>query len=1458
MIHLGEITLRDFIDKRVVDLQMFFPIAEQIMSIMREKHQEITGACRFTPTTLWISFEREKVRIRYMDTAEDDSQEDFSYISPEHTGRMRRRVDARSDLYILGVLLYELLSSELPFKAESANDWIYAHLAMMPLLPRGIHSSSTQGLNDLVMKLLAKSPDDRYQSVEGVAHDLHKCMEQWKRTGMIPPFTLGELDERARFLLPTRLYGREENWKRLIAEYSRSAAGDKALVFVGGPAGSGKSTLIEAFQSHIIKLQGWVIAGRHEPFQELKPYASLTKALAVLIRNIVSGGEEQILLWRSKLLKVLGQNGGALTTAISELTWIIGYQPPVEELSPPEATQRFQTLLGNLIRAFADEMRPLVIILEDLQWADTASLHLLRDLWNQTSLKHVLVVGTYRDNVLEEGHEFRTLFGTPSEGGAPGIQWNTVSGLMMTDIVRFTAEAFRVTELRARPLAEVLYRQTAGNPLYIKQTLEMYYRQKRIFFDYGKWCWEWDVDRIEKIEGAQDVIELIVKRFDELPEISQQLLAWGACLGASFDPVFMARLTGASVDQTEQALLPALQEGLIIMENRLYKFLHDQVQEAAYHWLADDQRKQIHLKIGRDLLQVLSGAEREEDLLFETVHHLNSGSTCMVDQHERSQLAELNLRAGKQAMASAAYRQALELFEEGLRLLEGEGDKAEGSLYFQHVLESSECRYFIHDAVQAEADLRQLLLSTSTGPVRTRIYLILIKLYTFHKRMEQATDTALEAMRGLGLSVPYRTSSMSILAEVSLTQLALVRWRSRLEKLPMSDDPAKQELAEIVMVSSAALFIVNPELAVVVFARYLRMSLKQGIGDAFSIALGSYAMTIAYGFKQYASAWHLVEVASHYADQSDRMLLQGRVQMIRALIMQYIRPQKVASVFERAVQLAMESGDRTSAGNSIACHVISIDQDLDNLKRVSLDYQLRYENTLLDEVTLNVLHISQRYVERLGTAYSEPMHSIATDNTSLEQLIQGELPSDEHRGNRYYLYTCDMEIAYIYGQYEKALLLAKQSEHTKANVLLCLHQKHCFYHALAIIAVYPEASEQMRSEHHRKLLNLLQRMKGWAKRMPEGALCKLEIMQAEYARLHQDYDEAARLYASAIRHARDYGEPKEEAIAAERAAYLYQLRNDPDKAEQYLRKAREAYQRWGAYGKVQSIENHLPAVEMLLSRTETEDVQGERNIGLSEISRHERANTEMAAALDLEVLKQTYKIPFKEMAESELFDAFLKLAIRNAAAVRGVVLLKTEGDWRIEARKGYEDEQGEIIPGWSGYAVSVVEFVMKTKEPVVCGSAEQSMFASDPYIQAQRPRSILCLPLQYLDQRGGVLYLENNLTPNAFTPEGVEILELILSRLVYLRLWQLDDQAILSQTGDVTGQQVLITTLTNRELEVLSLMAEGMTNKQIAAHMEITEGTVKSHANNIYGKLEVRTRVQAIKKARELQLFNKS
>ncbi|WP_168121814.1 AAA family ATPase [Paenibacillus sp. HB172176] len=1491
---INETPLKTIMSTSPLSLHTFFSIVLPFIEEIGRLHERGLLRMNVSPRYMKVVVDSGKIALLPIDhpigqdsgsldaSPQEELRDRLAYLSPEQTGRMKRKTDERSDLYGAGVLLYELLTGKLPFPASTAEDWIYAHMALLPTPPEKLSPGTPSAISDIIMKLLAKAPEERYQSAEGLIDDMTRCRDEWEQFGYVSSFELGETDAVSGFRLPEKLYGREREVEKLTVAYECACSGESSLVMLSGYAGSGKTALIRALQASIAPHRGYFAAAKFEQLKQSTPYAAIHAVMRQLTRRLLTEEESALCQWRDKLQGALGQSGSLLTEVIPELSLIIGPQPALPELPPAEATKRFQLLFGSFMKVFACAQHPLTVWFDDLHWADEASLGLLRAFVKDAGHLHLLMLGTYRNR--EEGEDFPKLLEEAIPEEVVVVHRLALDGLDYRNVRAFIADLLHADPISVKPLAEAMYRKTGGNPLYLKQMLQLLYEERLLYFCKQERRWAWDMEAINKRKAFENVTDLIVRRMSALPAGTAEVLRMASCIGLSFDLRMLSIIAAQEDEVTERQLQPALNEGLLATEKNRFIFLHDQVQRAAHHLLTDAERIQIHLRIGRILLQDSRSTDGQtDDRLFETVHHLNLGRSAITDLDEIEQLAALNLKAGRKAKTSADYALALTLLKTGVKLLEEWSASVHETLSAELMLERSECEYFCGNADMAESILEQMLLQATAPAERARIFIIQITMYAYLKQEWRAFHIAIEAMAEFGLRISDKSSTMSIMTEISLTQLTLARHQRALQGMSLNHDPMHKALADIVMASSSIIFIIDEELSVILFAKYVRMSLNQGHSDAFCIALGSYAIALCAMLKSNKLALRLVDIALHYAERSHSVLLKGKMQFMKGFILQLNRPQDSERYFLLASKLSMEGGDMVYACYSISSHVITASDDLRALREICRS-NLDYAGRGLDEMTLRVLHLTEEYVRLLQ---HKPAPELVFDSEyfDADMLAQGLKADNTQKHNILYYYTCRVEVYYLFGYYSRAAELAAQAMNYEKGTMLSFNQRLHFYYALSTLADYETASTALRARYRSLWKKLFSRMKRWSRVMSESTEAKYRLMLAEITRLNGNHAKAVKDYDAAVSYARQIDNSRDEAIACERAGRCFMEMRRVKEAKDYLFDACRAYYRWGAAGKVQSLKEDFPFLDALVLKRENENSATKRLAAGSPRSPGFESEPQpilpsgmnpdpsLAKEMDMSTIRQVSKIDITTSEEIDLLNSFIDLAIRNAGAERAVMLIQGEDGLRIEAEKNMNplrveavEMQSEMVAAFSSmpYSGAVVRFALRTREAVVLSNAVQSPFAWGAYIQAVRPKSILCLPIVYTDHRIGVLYLENNLLAGAFTAERIEVLELVLSRMVHLKLLRKRDEPV--ETGSLledssssdsgwTMQQPLIEPLSARELDILRLMADGLSNKEIALRLDIKEGTVKSHGVNIYGKLQAKRRAQAVARARELGLL---
>src|SRR6266446_3495700 len=596
----------------------------------------------------------------------------LAYMAPEQTGRMNRSIDARSDLYALGVILYELLTGSLPFTAADPMEWVHCHVARRPMPPAERRQVVPGVVSAVVMKLLAKTAEDRYQTAAGLERDLRRCLAQWETERRIDAFPLGAHDTPDRLVMPEKLYGRAREIDTLLAAFDRVVtSGMPELVLVSGYAGIGKSAVVNELHKVLVPPRGLFAAGKFDQYKRDIPYATLAQAFQSLIRHLLGKSEAELDSWRAALREALEPNGQLMVDLVPELTLLIGDQPPVPELAPQNAQRRFQLVFRRFIGVFARPNHPLALFLDDLQWLDAATLDMLEDLLTQRDVPSLLVIGAYRDNEVSAVHPLRRTLDTIRHAGA-SVQEISLVPLARHDVGQLMADALRCEPARVAPLAQLVHDKTAGNPFFAIQFIAALAEEGLLTFDHGQGCWSWDLFRFHDKASTENVVDLMVGKLHRLPIDTQEALQQLACLGHTAAITTLALVHGTSEEEVHAHLWEAVRNEVIERLESAYRFIHDRVQEAAYSRIPEEGRVAAHLRIGRLLAAHTPPAKREE-AIFELVNQLNRGAALITEQEERERLAELNLVAGTRAKNSTAYASALTYLLAGAALLAEDG-----------------------------------------------------------------------------------------------------------------------------------------------------------------------------------------------------------------------------------------------------------------------------------------------------------------------------------------------------------------------------------------------------------------------------------------------------------------------------------------------------------------------------------------------------------------------------------------------------------------------------------------------------------------------------------------------------------------------------------------------------------------------------------------------------------------
>ena len=1258
-----------------------------------------------------------------------------AFLAPEQCGGLQREVDHRADLYALGMLMYRLLAGRLPFEADDALEWMHCHVARVPQ-PPSVHAPMPRGVSDVVSKLLAKAADDRYQSAAALLFDLDLCI--LGTDAEADALVVGTHNARARLRVPRTLHGRQAERQALEAAFQRARSADRSqLVLISGEAGSGKSTLAQGLRPLVAAVNGRFAAGKFDPHGPETPHAALVQAFAELVKGVLGESDAGVAAWRERLTQALGPNAQLMVQLVPALGHVLGAQPTVPPLLPREAELRFQLVFQQFVGAFAGADRPLVLFIDDLQWADGGSLTLLRDLLN-APIGALMLIGAYRE---ETPPANQPLLALADEARRAGRLCTIELGPLDDDALRaLVADAVGASPAQAASLAASIGERTGGNPLFAGQFLLELADEGALRLDEAAGHWTWDAQAIAAKGYASNVVDLLLTQLQRLPPPTLRALQHAACLGSTVEPGLLAAALGVSRADAEAAMALALDAGLALRVGDGWRFVHDRLQEAAYSLIPPAQRAVLRLRMGRLLARSLS-PEALEERLFDVVGALNEGAALIDDAGERALLRGLNIRAGVQAKAAADGAAALRFFLRARQLLPSDAWSAGYAECFEVHAQLAECAFLTGAMDEAQALLAQMLQRAKTTVDRARAYGLRIALLTTSGHAPEGAAVALEALRSLGVGLPEDGAGVEQLLHALDDTLQARLAGGPLQgllALPRTDDADVIALMALLNDAAPTLFIARPALWPAAAAQAVTLSLAHGHSAESSFGYQLLADLHA-GRHDLARAAAFAALATRLDEQFPRNRVRYRLLMHQGTFVQHwLQPFTACrDLLQRGVVEALEHGDAWLAGNCMLFDLIlALEQGepLDHLVALARRPQAFVARPQLVMLVWTV---------RLVVQTARCLQGLTRGPTSFDDdgFSEAELSAAfQRRGTRsgpLMWRVMRQMVHFLAGQPQQALHEAQQAAALlDANETRPFITTHHLFHLLARTSLFDVADAAARDATRHALQQMLPRFEAWAEACPANQQSRFALLRAELARIEGRDDEAARAYEDALQAAHRHGNRQIAVVAGELAARFHAARGLGVAASAYLRHASEACASWGAHGLRRALQARHPQLAGGLSPAPD------------------------AAALTIAKASQAMAGP---MGIERLPEALMRIAMEAAGALQGVLLLAESGELRVVARAsvsatgvtvtGREAGTPEVLP-WS-----VAHYVARSREPAVLSNVGlPHAFSTDPYLLRERPLSALCLPLLRGAELVGVLYMEHALMDEAFAPERVQLL----------------------------------------------------------------------------------------------------
>ncbi|MCE9672649.1 trifunctional serine/threonine-protein kinase/ATP-binding protein/sensor histidine kinase [Myxococcus stipitatus] len=1297
------------------------------------------------------------------------------YIAPEQTGRLHRLVDHRADLYALGASFYEMLTGEAPFMSTDAAELVHTLLAQPPV-PLVDKNPRLPGiLSDLVLRLLAKVPEERYQSAEALAEDLREVQRRWRGPGTSPiVFELGRHDLARELGLPERLYGRDEELALLDEALVRVEEGAREWLVLAGASGGGKTALAESLRRRM-RGRGRFLSGKCPELEGQMPYAALREAVRGLVESLLEQPPEEVDAWRRRVQEALGVQGRVLTDVLPELERLVGEQPPVAVLGPKEAGTRFHLVFQSFLRDLATPQAPLVLFLDDLQWADAATLDLLERLASDSELHHLMLLGAFRSTGWGAGHPLARLLS--SKTGAPSRRIE-LGPLGPEAIASLCADALRCGVERARPLAALVRDKTAGNPFAVDHFLRHLHRAGLLAYDLEAGAWRWDLERIAQAEVTDNVVELMLEAIRELPAGTQRLLEVAACLRGPVDLRLLSRVVDRDVEETAGGLWRALRAGLLVPEGRsprfapasgdaaaqapstrqaAYRFAHDRVRQAAYSLLSDAERARWHRRIGLRLWEDASGAEAERRVC-EVVDHFHLGGDWMEDAEGRGWLADLNIRAGRKVRDASAFGSALVYFTRAMTLLPEDAWRTRPELMLRLHQEAAECAQLSGDATLAERLIDTSMAHAVTPLEKADLFVLRMNAAILDRDHVAAMAHAREGLRLFGMALPEGDATAAFHAELAQVELNR-RGRTEVELLAAPAMEAGTELGcmRLLMNAGVAAWFSDPPMFSFIYTRMLNLTLAHGNSLYSAFAYVCFGLVYGESKGDYAQGHPF----SHLGVELVRRLGNPREECrVLAAFLFYLRHwreplRSSMPLLRRGIAAGLESGEPQYVAYLLASASFTrlrLGTELDRV-HAEVESALAFDRKSGQHAMADMQLALRQAVRCLqGRTRERASYDDASFDTrsflaaaSADPTILGQFQ------------LLRLQTSFLVGDLAGARDTLRASEGYLRFVQPLFNvTEHAFFAALTLGACADEVTGAERAALVAQVDAALRRFEHWARNCPENFRHRQRMLAAEVARLEGRLGDAAELFDEAIDRAREEGFPQDEALANLLAGRLYGAQGRKRVATLYLRAAREGFARWGAKAVVAALQEEFP------------DLQAQEP-GMWERAVTPTGDDFRGASLDLLSILKAAQTLSGEVALERLLEKLMAVCLEVAGAQRGALVLEEQRRLVLEAVGAVGEPVSRVhlpLAGSEHVPESLIGHAYRTGDAVVLGDAvHQGRFVSDAYVVRQRVKSALVVPIRRHGRTMGVLYLENNLATHAFTPDRVRVLQLLSSQM---------------------------------------------------------------------------------------------
>ncbi|EAY27360.1 AAA family ATPase [Microscilla marina] len=1287
------------------------------------------------------------------------------YISPEQTGRMNRSIDYRTDLYSFGVVLYEMLTGNLPFQGKEQMEIIHAHIALKPKPPHLINSEIPPFLSEIVLKLLSKNAEDRYQSAKGLKSDLSDCLENLDNNNA-HQLVLGKGDYSDKFQISQKLYGREQEREKLLSAFDKTCEeGNAQLVLIKGYSGIGKSVLIQEIQKPITQKNGYYIKGKFEQFQRNIPYLAIIQAFDVLIDHILTESQQKLTKWKNDLLTALEGNGQVMVDVIPKLELIIGEQAPVEKLPSTETQNRFNYTFENFIKVFTQKEHPIMLVIDDLQWADNASLQLLELFLKNAQNQYLFIVGSYRDNEVDQTHPLTATLKEISKYAE--IQSIALSNLRIEHIQSIVADTLKTDIESTESLAQLIFNKTEGNPFFINQFLTSLYQDGLLFFDYTHYQWQWNDAKIKSQDMTDNVVELLVKKIEKLPAQTIDLLKVAAAFNNQFDKeALLAFYPESSLEEIETALNEALKEQLILSNQKGYKFQHDRIQQASYSLIAPENIAQVHLNIGQTLLDN-TPEELLEQEVFSVVNQLNKAQSLITTPASIDKLRQLNFKAAQKATSATAYNSAINYLNTAYDLLPTAPWENLYDFTFLLHKELIEAEYLNGNFDKVEEYAQSTLQNAHTSVEKADIYNTLIIQATLQAKYTEAIEAGKKALELLDFGIPADTDLEAAIG----AGFGAVAQHLGERKVSSIVDAPDAEVAEDILVAkilsnmASPAYLSNPNLWTFIIVQATALGLKKGNVPELSTIYSSYGILCGVVFSDYTTGYEYGELAYKLSEKYNNLQQKCNSCFVLGSFLIYpVKPaHHIMPVLKEGEQLGFQSGELQFAtyNTMIAPNVSFIKGDdiqtFIEHSEANLYISLKYQNSFATDIILPMYGLANALSD---SVYTPPNHLPQEFDTILELTTKNQTFVSIYMSHLY------QAIAYlVMNDTNNAIKSTNEALNwLPYNVGNAQYMSTQFYYPLIQLQQVKQMPDK-KEEVLNQIKDFIDKLKLLSELNPADFHNKYLLIKAEIAQIKGEHLEAMDYYEEAINKGQAQGLTFENAIAAQMAALFYESINKHRIAQVYWQQSHQAYNIWGASKKVSQLEQMYPF--LLKGNTGYKDSQT--------IVTTTGKSGNIGKKLNFDTILKASQMLSEEVVLSSLLEKMMATLIENSGAQRGFLFLYNQDQPYLEAAVDVSTQAITTLQSIPLEQVNaqevilseeIVNYVVRTKQTLVLNDASnEGQFTHLPYISTTHTKSLLCTPLLKTGHIVGILYLENNLSTGAFTSQHLEVLNILSSQM---------------------------------------------------------------------------------------------